>query len=301
VRNENIFRFNSSRCNFNEKIVNVKHHERKKSEQIVHEYIREGITFLSFDLLEKETEVLHAVTTRQGGKSLPPFDSLNLGLHVGDDPERVIGNYELLSTVLAFGLDTLVACKQVHGDRVIEVREGDERRLSFLQCREEGDAMVTNIPGLVLMVRVADCIPVVFYDPVQRVIGIAHAGWRGTCRAIAAKTVEVLIDRYASNPATILVGIGPGIGPCCYEVDNQVKSLYEEDFSYGRRLIEERNGKLFLNLWEANRSQMLDTGIREEHIELAGLCTSCHPQFFFSHRRERGRTGRFAALIGMKG
>ena len=266
----------------------------------MHECVRAGITLLSFDLLVKETEVLHAVTTRQGGGSLPPFDSLNLGLHVGDDPERVIGNYELLSAALAFRLDTLVACKQVHGDRVIEVREGDERRLSFLQCREEGDALVTSVPGLVLMVRIADCLPVMFFDPLRKVAGIAHAGWRGTVKKIAAKTVEVIMSRYNSDPARILVGIGPGIGPCCYEVDNQVRAYYEEKFPSGRNLFEEREGKNYLNLWEANRRQLLNTGIREKNIELAGLCTACHPQTFFSHRREKGRTGRFAALIGMK-
>jgi len=255
---------------------------------------------LSFDLLAKETEVLHAVTTRQGGGSLPPFDSLNLGLHVGDDPERVIGNYELLSAALAFRLDTLVACKQVHGDRVIEVREGDERRLSFLQCREEGDALVTSVPGLVLMVRIADCLPVMFFDPLRKVAGIAHAGWRGTVKEIAAKTVEVIMSRYNSDPARILVGIGPGIGPCCYEVDERVSSLFTKSFSSGEQLITERNGKQYLDLWEANRKQLLEAGIRAENIEVAGLCTSCQNQLLFSHRKDKGKTGRFGALIGIK-
>jgi hypothetical protein len=150
------------------------------------------------------------------------------------------------------------------------------------------------------MVRVADCIPVLFFDPVQKVIGIAHAGWRGTVKEIAAKTAEVIVSRYNSDPARILVGIGPGIGPCCYEVDERVSSLFTKGFSSGEQLITERNGKQYLDLWEANRRQLLNTGIREENIELAGLCTACHPQTFFSHRREKGRTGRFAALIGMK-
>ena len=266
----------------------------------MHEGVRAGITLLSFDLLVKETEVLHAVTTRQGGRSLPPFDSLNLGLHVGDDPERVIGNYELLSTALAFRLDTLVACKQVHGDRVIEVREGDERWLSFLQCREEGDALVTSVPGLVLMVRIADCLPVMFFDPLRKVAGIAHAGWRGTVKKIAAKTVEVIMSRYNSDPARILIGIGPGIGPCCYEVDEKVTSLFTKGFSSGEQLITERNGKQYLNLWEANRKQLLEAGVHAENIEVAGLCTSCQNQLLFSHRKDKGKTGRFGALIGIK-
>jgi len=266
----------------------------------VHECVRAGITLLSFDLLVKETEVLHAITTRAGGESLPPFESLNLGLHVGDDPERVIGNYELLSAALAFRLDTLVACKQVHGDRVIEVREGDERRLSFLQCREEGDALVTSVPGLVLMVRIADCLPVMFFDPLRKVAGIAHAGWRGTVKKIAAKTVEVIMSRYNSDPARILVGIGPGIGPCCYEVDERVSSLFTKSFSSGEQLITERNGKQYLDLWEANRKQLLEAGIRAENIEVAGLCTSCQNQLLFSHRKDKGKTGRFGALIGIK-
>jgi len=266
----------------------------------VHECVRAGITLLSFDLLVKETEVLHAITTRAGGESLPPFESLNLGLHVGDDPERVIGNYELLSAALAFRLDTLVACKQVHGDRVIEVEKGDERRLSFLQCREEGDALVTSVSGLVLMVRIADCLPVMFFDPLHKVAGIAHAGWRGTVKKIAAKTVEVIMSRYNSDPARILVGIGPGIGPCCYEVDKRIATLFKEGFSSGEQLITERNGKHYLNLWEANRKQLLEAGVRAENIEVAGLCTSCQAQLLFSHRKDKGKTGRFGALIGIK-
>ena len=266
----------------------------------MHECVRAGITLLSFDLLAKETGALHAITTRAGGESLPPFESLNLGLNVGDVQECVVRNYQLVSKALGIELDSFATCKQVHGDRVIEVTEKDEAKGPFSHYHEEADAMITKVPGPVLMVRVADCIPVLFFDPVQKVIGIAHAGWRGTVKEIAAKTAEVIVSRYNSDPARILVGIGPSIGPCCYEVDNQVRAYYEEKFPSGRNLFEEREGKNYLNLWEANRRQLLNTGIREENIELAGLCTACHPQTFFSHRREKGRTGRFAALIGMK-
>ena len=266
----------------------------------MHENVKAGLTFLSFDLLAKEIGVVQAITSRAGGVSLPPFESLNLGVSVGDSWECVAGNYQLISRALGIGLDSFMTCKQVHGDRVIVIAERDGAKNPFSHEREEADAMVTNISGLVLMVRVADCVPVLFFDPVQKAVAIAHAGWRGTLKGIAAKTVEVLIDRYKSDPSTILAGIGPGIGPCCYEVGNKVRALYEKRFSSGRRLFEERKGKSYLNLWEANRRQLLNTGIREENIELAGLCTACHPQIFFSHRREKGRTGRFAALIGMR-
>jgi hypothetical protein len=267
----------------------------------VYEYVSAGLTFLSFSLLSKEKEVFHAITTRTGGVSAPPFDSLNLGLKVGDSPERVIKNYQLVSRALAFELNSLVTCQQVHGDKVIEVKKKDEARSSFLPWREKADAMVTSIPGLILMVRIADCVPIIFFDPFQKVVGIAHAGWKGTVEKIGVKTVKVFTDQYHSDLADILVGIGPSIGPCCYEITDQVGSLYREGFSCGEGLIEERDGRSYLNLWEANRRQLLGVGIREENIELADLCTSCHDETFFSHRREKGRTGRFGALIGMKG
>ncbi|MCX5886183.1 MAG: peptidoglycan editing factor PgeF [Proteobacteria bacterium] len=266
----------------------------------MHEYVRAGITLLSFDLLAKETGALHAITTRVGGESLPPFESLNLGLNVGDVRECVVRNYQLVSKALGIELDSFATCKQVHGDRVIEVTEKDEAKGPFSHYHEEADAMITKVPGPVLMVRVADCIPVLFFDPVQKVIGIAHAGWRGTVKEIAAKTAEVIVSRYNSDPARILVGIGPGIGPCCYEVDERVSSLFTKGFSSGEQLITERNGKQYLDLWEANRRQLLEVGIRAENIEVAGLCTSCQNQLLFSHRKDKGKTGRFGALIGIK-
>jgi len=266
----------------------------------VEEYVKAGLAFYKFNLLSKETGIVHAITTRKGGVSAPPFDSLNLGWNVGDAKECVGRNYNVLGRALGLRLDSFVMCKQVHGDRVMEVKKKYEARGHLPPCGDEADAMITNVPGLILMVRIADCIPVLFCDPVQRVVGIAHAGWKGTLKKIAVKTIEVLIGQYNSDPATILVGIGPGIGPCCYEVGGPVRTLYEESFSFGRRLLEERKGKYYLNLWEANRSQLLETGIREEHIEIAGLCSSCNPRNFFSYRREKERTGRFAALIGIE-
>jgi hypothetical protein len=269
--------------------------------RIVNECMVGVITFFSFNLLSKEREVFQAITSRTGGVSLPPFDSLNLSLSVGDSPERVIRNYQLVSSALAFELDSLVTCKQVHGDRVIDVKKKGEVENSFLYYQEEADAMITRVPGLVLMVRIADCVPIMFFDPRQKVVGIAHAGWRGTVKGIAAKTVGALTSQYNSDPADIVAGIGPCIGPCCYEVDDHVGFLYREGFSYGERLVEKRDGRNYLNLWEANRRQLLDMGIREENIELAGLCTSCHAQTFFSHRREQRGTGRCGAFIGIRG
>lgn len=265
------------------------------------ERVSGGLPFFSFNLFSKGKEVFQAITTRIGGVSPPPFDSLNLDVNGGDSPENVMENYQLLSNALGFELDTLVTCKQVHGDRVIEVRREDRMNCSFLHCREEADAMVTRDPGLFLMVRIADCIPVMFFDPCKKVVGIAHIGWRGALKKIAMKTGKFLIDKYNSDPATILTGIGPCIAPCCYEVDKKVGSLFRKSFSYGDTLIEKRGGRSFLNLWEANRRQLMETGIREENIELANLCTSCHSHIFFSHRKEKGRTGRFCALIGIRG
>jgi len=164
----------------------------------------------------------------------------------------------------------------------------------------------------------ADCVPLLFYDPVTEVIGVAHAGWRGTARGIAAATVAAMGEQFGSRPADILAGLGPSIGPCCYEVSDEVKEhfLGQRDFEElpteerFRRLVAEaavfetvslpEKESLRLNLWETNRNQLLLAGLAPEHIELPEVCTSCAKERFFSHRAEDGRTGRFPAIIALR-
>jgi len=236
---------------------------------------------------------MHFISTRGGGASDPPFDKLNLSFNVSDDPKHVASNRKLLSSALGFNVESLTTAKQVHGNKVAIITKdmrgkGSNDHASALNGI---DAMVTDIPGILLMVQVADCVPLLFYDPKRKVIAATHAGWRGTVLKIAKNTVDTMIKQYRSDPTHIYVGIGPSIGPCCYEVGREVLREASKD------LIKTRNGKNYFDLWEANKSQLIETGIPASNIEVSQLCTLCNSDTFFSSRAGGGVTGRFGAGI----
>jgi hypothetical protein len=162
--------------------------------------------------------------------------------------------------------------------------------------------MVTNVRNVALTVLVADCAVIGLYDPTLRAIGIAHAGWRGTLRGVAGKAVRKMKEAFGSDPADILAAVGPSIGPCCYEVGRDVIDGFHEVYPEmePRFFANCKKDRAHLNLWEANRWQLIKAGVREENIELAEMCTSCRTDMFYSHRRERGGTGRFGGLIMLR-
>ena len=162
------------------------------------------------------------------------------------------------------------------------------------------DALITDTPGIALMLRFADCLPVLFYDPVRRAIGLAHAGWRGAIKGIAARTVVAMMEAYGSRPADIVAGLGPCIGPCCYQVGADVIASVKAGFNHWRGLLQSQgDGSVHFDLWEANRRQLTEMGVEE--IEVIQICTACRTDEFFSHRAEGGRTGRSAVMLGMRG
>ena len=249
-------------------------------------------TFL-FENLSRKKGIMHFISTRDGGVSKHPFDTLNLSFNVSDDPKHVASNRKFLSSALGFKVESLTTAKQVHGNKVAAVTKdmrgkGSNDHASALNGI---DAMVTDIPGILLMVQVADCVPLLFYDPKRKVIAATHAGWRGTVLKIAKNTVDTMIKQYRSDPTHIYVGIGPSIGPCCYEVGREVLREASKD------LIKTRNGKNYFDLWEANKSQLIETGIPASNIEVSQLCTLCNSDTFFSSRAGGGVTGRFGAGI----
>lgn len=164
----------------------------------------------------------------------------------------------------------------------------------------ETDALISNVPGLVLWLRFADCVPVLLYAPKQGAVGLAHAGWQGTLKGVAAETARAMTVTYGCLPEDLRVGIGPAIGPCCFEVGPEVLEAVRARCAVPEALISQpqANGKAHLDLWLANVQQLQALGVRE--IEVAGLCTACHTDEFYSHRAEHGRTGRFPALIGLR-
>lgn len=229
----------------------------------------------------------------------------NLALHVEDDPSLVIANRRYLSTMNDQSIATMTCAEQTHGKQVIEVTT-DNRGSGALERATNipyTDGLITRLPDTMLTLFFADCVPLFFIDPVERVIGIAHAGWRGTVQNIAAEMVQKFQKTYASNTDNIHIVIGPSIGACCYQVDQRVMDAVEERLPNKVHLVATADGNEHyrLDLKKMNQLLLEQAGIMSTHIEVSHLCTSCNLQHFFSHRKEQGKAGRMAAFAVWKG
>ncbi len=271
-------------------------------------------------------EVGAVFTGRHGGVSEGPFATLNLAFHVGDEEGAVRRNRETVYRHLNLQPGNVVIAEQVHGAAVAVV----DRRYAGVGALgppelPNVDALITAVPGLVLGGLFADCVPVYLYDPVRQVIGLIHAGWRGTAAGIAARAVDVMVRTFGTRPEDCLAAMGPAIGPCCYRVGDDVArafwSLYGADGCPCLKPAEEgrpphgtqgrggprgedssaRTGRWRLDLLLANRRWLVAAGLRETRIVDSGLCTACRTDLFFSHRRSGGRTGRCGAFIWLAG
>ena len=267
---------------------------------MLEEHLQSLSTF-RFQNLSKQGGVDHFVSTRIGGLSHPPYESLNLGFHVEDNTETVLKNREHLAENIGIFLSDFTIARQIHSGRVTIVTE--EMRgygaADLDTAVEATDAMVTDIPGLCLTVLAADCVLVLFFDPQKQVVAAVHAGWRGTVKLASQKTAEILRQEFNCKPTDILVGIGPSIGPCHYEVGPEVIAQVEDTFGSTDGYInnETPDGKGYFNLWEANKRQIIEADIPAQNIEVAQICTYCNAHLFFSERHQKGRTGRFGAGI----
>lgn len=223
-----------------------------------------------------------AFSCRMGGVSPAPYGSLNLSFGVGDTDENVRENRQRLKAAL--GIPVLASAKQVHGDRVWVIDA------PLAQDTEEAgyDALVTNQPGVALMVQQADCQAVLLHDSVRNVVAAIHAGWRGSVANIIAKTIHTMVERFGTNPADVVAGISPSLGPCCAEFINYRAELPAE--FHGHQVTSNH-----FDFWAISRDQLVAAGVREEQIETARICTKCSPDYF-SFRRERV-TGRFGSVI----
>jgi YfiH family protein len=250
-----------------------------------------GIRYYQFDKLR----TCHALFTRHGGVSPEPWGSLNVGGTVGDDLERVRENRKLSFHAMGCVPESIFDVWQVHSADVVCARAPRSVDESYRQA----DIILTDQPHVTLFMRFADCVPILLHDPRKGVIGLAHAGWMGTLRGVAKATVEAMKKNYGSNPADIVAGIGPSIGPDHYEIGAdvilQVMQTYGDE---SQLFLKSQRGKIHLNLWEANRVSLERAGVSE--IEVSGICTACHTEDWFSHRAEKGRTGRFGALISLQ-
>ncbi len=232
----------------------------------------------------------HTVTDRFGGISQTPYDSLNLALHVGDDLKNVLQNRIRTSEKYNFDIKNLIFMDQVHGSEIAVIEHAMENRKAGI------DAMITAERNIPLMVMVADCIPILFYDPVKKVVAVAHAGRNGTFLRIAPKTVFKMQAQYGCDIQDILIGMGPSIQRCCYEVGEDLADICTKNFGKGFIMIEEN--KYFLDLQALNLAQLKESGIAADNIEISSVCTACDKNYF-SYRRE-GVTGRFAGFIMLR-
>lgn len=259
---------------------------------------------LYFPELEKAGTAQHFFTTRKGGVSEGFLASLNLGMNRGDEPGRVMENYRRVAAAFRTDTSHFVLSHQTHGTSVIVVREEDAGMgIARPMEWESADGLVTDVPGLVLGVFTADCVPVLFVDPVHRAVGACHSGWRGTVGRIAAGTVRRMHEALGTDPADVLAGIGPSICQEHYEVSEDVAEHFRREFSgHEEELLryEGNPGHLQLDLWEACRITLLEAGIPEENISVTDICTACNPELLFSHRASKGKRGNIGAFIMLR-
>ena len=258
----------------------------------------------------------HGFSTRAGGSSIVyGGESLNLGWTKEDDPACVGANRKVF--VEAVGRPgapmRMVTIRQVHSGTIKAV--GEEALTGSLETSDgkavlEGDGLVTNVPGILLAAGTADCVPVLIVDPVRKVVGAFHAGWRGTVVGIVQRGIEFMRQEYGSHPGDLMAAIGPAIGACCYAVGNEVQERFVARFSYAQELFQTRTAtggeapQLYVDLWEANRRQLLDGGLAPAKIDVIGECTACRrtaagERKYFSHRAEHGVAGRMLNAIGV--
>ncbi|MCI0764571.1 peptidoglycan editing factor PgeF [Bacillus sp. TL12] len=240
-------------------------------------------------------------TTKDGGVSTGSFQAMNLGLHVNDTMENVHENRRILADKLQKPLENWICSEQVHDHHVEKVGQGEKGRGIYLY--EDGipntDGIYTTDRDVCLTSCYADCVPLYFYAPSHGMIGLAHAGWKGTVKEIAKE----MIQKWSAEGISaheIYVAIGPAIGSCCYVVDDRVLSAAKQAINGPVPYKVISDGQYAIDLKEVNRILCLQAGIKNEHIVVSSLCTSCEEQLFFSHRRDRGKTGRMLSFIGFK-
>jgi len=246
---------------------------------------KNGILFFQFPNLAGFSEIQHKIFTRKCGYSKKPYKSLNVSFEVGDDPGIVEQNRNVLCRCIK-GKDFVYA-KQKHETQIIILAKNDTVSSN---AHFAGDAMITDILSKYLVIQIADCQPLLLYDPVRHVVANVHSGWRGSIKNITGKTIKEMEKKFGCRPKNIIAGIGPSLGPCCAEFVNYKKEIPSNLWKY-----KDNN----FDFWALSRDQLLDAGLLIKNIHSSNICTKCNTDLFFSFRGE-GTTGRFAAVIGLK-
>ena len=275
--------------------LNIKY---KNDKHIYDEKEVAGVPFLSYPMFEETGIVNHGFSTRFGGVSKGCYATMNISTTRGDDPAAVAENCRRMAKALGVEVEDFTYTQQTHTTNVVVVKAEDKGKRFA-----ETDGMITNVPGICLVTFYADCVPLYFVDPVKKVIGLSHSGWRGTVGKIGKMTVEKMTAEYDCDPKDILAAIGPSICQNCYEVSEDVIERFKENFDehlWQDLFYQKENGKYQLDLWEANHQIFLEAGIKEEHIAVTNVCTHCNPEVLFSHRTTGNARGNVSAFLALK-
>jgi len=252
------------------------------------------LRYFTFESFPNE-KVNHGIFTRLGGISPDSFSSLNVGETAGDTRENVVENRKRIFQVFDKSLESIYDVWQVHSNNVkftnFPRKSGNKH--------EQADAILTDSTNVSLFMQFADCVPILIYDPKKNIVGIIHAGWQGTVKRIVQNTINYLIDTFSSDPKEILAGIGPSIGPHHYEVGNNVIFEVEDKLrDIQTDVLISKNGKNYFDLWKSNELLLLQSGVK--NIEVAGMCTACNLDEWYSYRVEGQKSGRFGVFMGLK-
>ncbi|NLO82934.1 MAG: peptidoglycan editing factor PgeF [Clostridiales bacterium] len=266
-------------------------------------HVKNDVWYYTISSFDDTGLVKNGFSTRKGGVSSGQYSTLNLGIKKSDSREAIRENFSRFCSAVGIDPGNMVFSDQVHGARVALV-DGHDRGKGFLRDTDifATDGLMTCQAGVALVTFYADCVPLFFLDPVYPAIALSHAGWRGTVAKIGAKTLAMMQETFGTRPEDCLVGIGPSIGPCCFEVDPPVMEEFAAAFPQNRGIISpgRKPGKYNIDLWEANRAELIGMGVPEKNVTLASICTCCNTDIFFSHRGDKGRTGSMAAILMLK-
>lgn len=256
------------------------------------------LKYYTIDEFEKTGLVKHCFTTRCGGVSENEYKSLNLRMHCDDKKENIYKNYQIICDEIDVNFENLVFSNQVHCDTIYTVGKEDlGNGITKPQKFDGADGLITNEPGVPLIVFGADCVPVFFLDVKKSVIALVHSGWKGTVLKISEKCIKKMVEEFGTNPQDVLVAIGPSIGVCHYEVGDEVADVFREKF--GDEVLEKKE-KYHINMQKAIEMQLKGCGVPEENIINSGICTYCNSDLLFSHRKTNGKRGVMGAIMELR-
>lgn len=277
--------------------------EYKNKEHIFDE-MEGAVPYLSFPMFRDTGLVTDGFSTRLGGVSEGCFSSLNLSFDRGDDRAAVAENFRRMGEALGVRCEDMVLSQQTHTTNIRIVTDEDRGKgITRERDYTDIDGLITNVPGICLVTTYADCVPLYFLDPAKKVIALSHSGWRGTVGKIGKKTVELMHDKFGSDPADILAAVGPSVCQDCYEVSADVTDRVREVFDrsvWEELFYEKPDGKYQLDLWKANEKIFLEAGIRKDHIAVTNVCTHCNSEILYSHRAMGDKRGNLCAFLALK-